>query len=92
MDRIPKDLNILSRFTCKDVAYEHEREIRAIFMDPVVPGSAPSGHLIAVDLDPLVERVAVSPLSPSWFYDLVKSVCVRFECNADVGRPLVPVY
>jgi len=96
-ERIPKEYNVLSRFTCKHIAYEHEKEIRALFMYPNLGlGScAVPGHSLPVDLDLLVRRVIVSPLSPSWFDELVLSVCVRFECKPDVGRSNVfgpPVY
>lgn len=100
IERIPKEYNVYSRFTCKHIAYQHEKEIRAIFMDPMYPnlwpgGGAVLGHSVAVDLETLVQRVIVSPLSPPWFDELVKSVRVRLDCGADVGRSDVfgpPVY
>lgn len=100
IERIPKEYNVYSRFTCKHIAHQHEKEIRAIFVDPMYPnlrpgGGATVGHSVIVDLEVLVRSVIVSPLAPPWFDELVKAVCVRLECNADVGRSEVfgpPVY
>lgn len=96
-ERIPKEYNVFSRFTCKHIAYQHEKEIRAIFMCPNLRFGtcAVLGHSVTVDLETLIRRVMVSPLSPPWFDELVKSVCVRLECDAEVGRSDVlgpPVY
>lgn len=83
--RIPNEDNAYARFYCKHVAYEHEKEIRAVFMEPL-SGSNPFGHFINVDIDSLVKQVMISPLSPVWFDQLVSSVCNRLGCAAEVGR------
>lgn len=90
-ERIPKAYNAFSRFTCKHIAYQHEKEIRALFMYPNISlgSAAVPGHLLTVDLGALVQRVTVSPLSPPWFDELVQSVCIRFDCKTEVGRSTV---
>jgi hypothetical protein len=42
------------------------------------------GVSVDVDLPTLVERIVVSPLSPSWFSDLIISICRRFEYPFEV--------
>jgi hypothetical protein len=83
--RIPNEDNAYARFFCKHIAYAHEKEIRAVFMEPV-SGSSPDGHFIGVDIDLLVKQVMVSPLAPVWFDQLVSSVCKRLGCAAEVTR------
>jgi len=66
--RIEGDNNALGLIMSKSVVYNHESEVRAIFLS----GSGPLGRTIPVDLQKLVSAVMVSPLAPSWFEDVVK--------------------
>ena len=64
----------------------------ALFID--MPGhrreqGAPTGHVLPVDLQRLVQRVVVSPLSPPWFESLVGSVCEHFGFKFPIGRSIV---
>jgi len=97
-ERIPEEPNLCAPFACKSVAYRHESELRALFIDMPVHGreqGAPTGHVLRVDLRRLVQRVVVSPLSPPWFESLVGSVCEHFGFQFPIGRSIVrgvPVY
>jgi hypothetical protein len=50
----------------------------------------PDGYAIDVDLDILIERVVISPRSPSWVVDLVRSLLRRYG----LSKPVVwsPLY
>jgi hypothetical protein len=84
LHRIPCETNVFGPFLCKSVAYQHEKEIRAVFWDYGSVGqgthSAP-GHLIPVDLRRLVQVVTVSPLAPAWYEDAVLRLCKQFGCD-----------
>lgn len=59
--------NIFNFGILKRHSFEHERELRALIMDP----SDSPGVYVNIDLDTLIESVVVSPGSPSWFNDVV---------------------
>jgi hypothetical protein len=42
------------------------------------------GVYVSVDVATLIERVVVSPFAPTWFSDLVGSLCRRFGCTLEV--------
>jgi hypothetical protein len=97
LERVPNDDNAYAPFVCKSVAYEHESEIRALFMDFVRDDvtELPAGRSIPVDLESLILQVIVSPLSPDWFGPLVNDTCQRFGARVTVGHSTVgeaPVY
>jgi len=90
-ERIPQEANTYSPFVCKSLPYRHENEVRALFANLMNRYSrdVPAGQLIEVDLRQLVHRVTVSPLAPSWFEALVKSVCARYGLEIEVTRSIV---
>lgn len=47
---------------------------------------SPSGMPVAVDLDKLVESIAISPGAPSWFADLVGKLLDKYERNWKVHQ------
>lgn len=73
----------------KRVGFEHEKELRAAFLNiPVTESStgtpidweaarATPGHYIEIDVDMLVEAIYVAPTAPDWFLDLIGSVMGR---------------
>jgi hypothetical protein len=97
-DQIPEQYNVFSPFVCKSIAYKHESEVRALFVDMTghyQPNSVPPGHFIPVDIERLVERVTVSPLAPPWFQSIVGSICSRYGFAFEVRRSIVysdPIY
>jgi hypothetical protein len=58
------------------------------------PRTMPEGKLVKVNLDVLVDTIHVSPVAPSWFSNLVESVCSRYGLSKPViqsslaGKPL----
>lgn len=59
--------NIFNFGILKRQSFAHERELRALIMEP----SNSPGVYVDIDLATLIESVVVSPGSPSWFYDVV---------------------
>lgn len=99
----PTDL--FSPFMHKRLAFQHEREVRGIIREAAVPHDtarwrfaatipAPAGRQVRVDLSALIDSVTVSPLAPSWFADLVRSLIgklghdIRIELSEISGNPL----
>lgn len=85
-DRIP-DGSFASQFYRKRRSFEHERELRAMVLQFPRSGDGqrvdferrPSdgGLAVPVDLDKLIEDIAVAPLAPRWFVELVTRVVRR---------------
>jgi hypothetical protein len=95
--RIPHENNMFGPFLCKSLAYSHENELRAIFLDVLADTNrgGPAGHLIELGLSRLVKRVVVSPLAPPWFESLVRNTCLKFGLALDVTNSSVvvpPIY
>ncbi len=96
-EQVPEQYNIFSPFVCKSVAYQHEQEARALFIDMTghYHQNSPAGHLVAIEIEKLVQRVTVSPLAPPWFDDAVLATCTKFGFSFDIRRSMVfsnPVY
>lgn len=96
-EQIAEEYNVFSPFVWKSVAYEHEREVRALFVDMTghYHKDSPPGHFVAVDLAKLVQRVTVSPLAPPWYEEVVTAICAAFGFTFSIGRSIVfsrPVY
>ena len=64
----------------KRKSFEHEREVRAVVVQPFTQGFgfyqeiAEGGLNIKVNIEALIEHIYVAPNSPTWFADLVKAV------------------
>lgn len=98
----PTDL--FSPFMHKRLAFQHEREVRGIIRASSVPNESEplafcddnpcDGRQVQVELSELIDSVAVSPLAPPWFADLVRSLIgklghdIRIELSEISGNPL----
>ena len=82
-DVIPDDW-LLVPLLYKRNHFEHEREVR-VLKDPQGMSNIPeNGEYSPVDLSVLIQEVFVSPLSPDWFAELVKSVSDKFGLQAEI--------
>ncbi|HUU16888.1 MAG TPA: DUF2971 domain-containing protein [Sedimentisphaerales bacterium] len=90
-------------FLHKRKSFEHERELRAIIQKvPVRHGRVDwsqeifgIGTYVDVDLNILIEKVLLSPTSPAWFSQLVKSVVKKYNVKKEVIQSSLddqPVY
>jgi len=89
-DRIPDPTN-LSAAMHKRKIFEHEKELRTIFVDERNIEGLP----LPVDIDVLIEKVFVAPTSPKWIYDLLIKVIARYGLNKEVVKPTLeqsPLY
>ena len=79
-----QNLNLLKPYSRKRRSFEHEREVRALVLripdfsnsdwKPVID----NGISIPIDIEKLVLEIYVSPTSPPWFYELVRSVVKKY--------------
>lgn len=89
----------LSEFFCKRKSFEYEREVRAVvqnlpLLPEISPGSRPydygkpplPGISFQVDLAVLIKEIRISPSSPDWFSDVVKSVVKKYRVGCPVVR------
>jgi hypothetical protein len=83
-DFVPEG-NIFGPFLHKRLAFQHEREVRALVWVRDTPAEkaterdSSGGVSIRVDLNILLKQVVVSPLSPQWFHKLVDSILNRYS-------------
>ncbi|WP_141532721.1 hypothetical protein [Bacillus cereus] len=92
-EAIPKD-NAFWPYTYKRRSFEHEREIRAIATINVDDGSdainfnadspVEFGIQVECNIEALIENIYVSPNSPKWFGELVRSVCKKYELDKKI--------
>lgn len=68
-------------FWYKRVSFNHEKEIRAIFESSRIE---PGGIGLPVDLNILIDSIYVSPLAPTWFFELVKKVSKKYSVAKDI--------
>jgi hypothetical protein len=89
------ELDQVNLFIHKRKSFEHEREIRAMHQFPVAldkegnvdfNGESPVEYGIGIscDIRILIEKVYISPSSPPWFEELVRSMCEKFKLKVDV--------
>ncbi|BAU48270.1 hypothetical protein SVA_1716 [Sulfurifustis variabilis] len=82
----------LSGFFYKRRAYEHEKELRAVFplADAAAAGdrarATDGGWFFGIDADGVVERVYVSPFAADWFRAVVVGVTRRYGHRFPVER------
>ncbi|MBT2196651.1 hypothetical protein KLI54_00095 [Bacillus thuringiensis] len=84
-------------FVYKRKSFEHEREIRAIHKLPFIKAEegwiddeaeplVKHGLGLPCDISVLIDRVYISPTAPSWFEELVRSMCDKFNLKDRVFK------
>jgi hypothetical protein len=85
--------NLYSPFVYKRKNFEHERELRAIIMNPPPLGgkgydftvsTMDNGEYVPVDIDTLIEHVYIAPNARTWFIKLFESILTLY------GREYTP--
>jgi hypothetical protein len=86
--------HVLDSVFTKSVHYNHEQEFRVITYKPISIDEEFFGHdnlnkvgdgfKVNVDTKILINEIVVSPYSPSWFYELVKSICQKYSLSVPV--------
>lgn len=66
----------------KNVSFEHEREVRAVYFDFE---NNDQGKIFKCDLNVLIKSVHVSPKSPRWLRDLINDVNKKFNLHVEAS-------
>ena len=79
--------NALLPLVHKRISFQHEQEVRALYLSPPKDGPDESnGCYCEVDLAKLVQEIVVAPFADDWFVDLVRSLAER-DALGDRVRP-----
>lgn len=82
-DNNPPNTNVyIWRFMRKRIAFQHEKELRAVVIDG--PNQGLAGVNVPVNLDDLIGRVVISPYAAPWVAPLVKSLASRLGYKFEV--------
>ncbi|HTE46931.1 MAG TPA: hypothetical protein VK636_16910, partial [Gemmatimonadaceae bacterium] len=86
-DRIPPDF--VTRAFRKRKSFEHERELRAVFLDfpPSFTNEMVADHrgrTVAVEPSDLIDAVFIAPQAAPWFADLVRKTAERHVLSVSV--------
>lgn len=82
---IKNEIIIYQLFTYKRKSFDPENKIRAIvYISKKEISEDTDGIYIPVSLNRLIENIYVSPKSPEWFLDLVKSITKKYSLNKEV--------
>ena len=80
--------NYFYPFFRKRNSFEHEKELRALFIDWGLllknKEILIDGKGVPIELATLIDKVYLAPNSPEWMYHLVKSVMERYGLNKEV--------
>ena len=99
VDMIPV-CDFFSPFFYKRKSFSYEQEIRALVQTlddaPIEErekkypqGIYPYGIGIKIDVNLLIENIYISPYAPNWFYDLIKSITLKYGYNFDIKNSLL---
>lgn len=87
----PVNYHPIIPFFCKRKSFAHERELRAVRQTILPPEGLSKvkpiqhgGKYIKVNLDLLIERIYLAPSSPTWLFELVKSVERKYGLNKEI--------
>ena len=87
--------NAFNPFLHKRHSFEHEQEVRAMYIKfgerGFVQDVCKIGIYDKVDLSLLIHEVIVAPLAEDWFLDLIKSVANQYNLEAPVRKSSLAV-
>lgn len=81
IDMSNKLTGVNDSFWFKRIAFEHEKEVRAIIYDH---DSKVYGKLIPVNLNILIDKIYLSPTSEDWYKSLVDDVMKKYNFNKKI--------
>jgi hypothetical protein len=82
-DNPPNTNTYIWRFMRKRMAFQHEKELRAVVRDEAHQGEA--GIKIPVNLDDLIGRIVISPYAERWVAPLVKDLASQLGYKFEVA-------
>ena len=95
-DSLPfgNNVNIMTPFFCKRTCFEHEHELRALFLR--IPATAhqmnfaedriKNGVAVRIDVHSMIQTLRITPGSPNWVYAAVHAIIERFELDSPLLR------
>ncbi len=72
-------------FMNKRISFAHEHELRVLHQLEI-KDKVEYGMPIRCDLSELIEKIYVAPTAPDWLYNLVVSMCKKFNLKVDVEK------
>ncbi|HGW3643936.1 TPA: DUF2971 domain-containing protein [Klebsiella variicola] len=84
-----KIVHDLAPFMHKSKFYTYEQEIRIIGYNPSCKFKEKRhdfGMKINIDIVNLIQEIRVSPYAPDWFYQLMISVCKKYNLDVPINR------
>lgn len=79
----------LAPFMHKSKFYDYEQEVRLIGYNLPCPFNEKRpdfGTKLEVNIHHLIKEIRVSPYASSWFFELVKSVCKKYDLDTEIVR------
>lgn len=79
--------DIYAPYTHKRISFEHEKEVRAVYVAPYDDNNEPLfefGVPIECDVKVLIEKIYISPTAPTWFEELVRSICGKYGLDKKI--------
>ncbi len=88
-DKLAEPENILLHPVIhKRKVFQHEHELRAVLQKPPPPKrffststTIGDGIYVPVDLDILIDKIHLAPISPAWQFELLKSVMGKYQID-----------
>lgn len=88
------DIDLLRPFLDKGISHKYEEEVRAVIDFPpfvlknnvLKPRRMTGGYYATTNPDLLIEEVFISPRSPKWKRELVRSVLLKYRLNKRVHK------
>jgi hypothetical protein len=96
---MPEGDSALLPFFHKRKSFKHEQEVRAVIQE--IPHNSDLhtqnpelGKSVPIDMKELIEKIYVAPMSPQWYFDLVKEIAQTYRIPQPVRSPMdrQPIY
>ena len=84
IDYSEKFTGVNESFWYKRKSFEHEKEVRAIFVD--YKEDYDFGKPIKINLNTLIENIYVSPTAQNWFLDVVKETMKKYDLKKKINH------
>jgi len=88
------DINPFSKiFSYKHIAYEYEKEVRAIIdrFDDDIDDEMESGIYVKISPNQLLRSIVISPESPVWFKQMMREIVKKYNCGVKPRRSLYDI-
>lgn len=76
----------LRKLMRKNKAFEHEKELRAVFYDQRQDHVGRLGVSIQTDVNSLIETIVIAPRAEEWFFELVETLVKKLHYTIPVKR------